>query len=145
MLSLIGFSFKTNVFSFESGGLIRIEAVDGELFHVTGDSAVPLKVGDVITLQDGDGIRTAKNSSAMLAMSDESMVEMRERSQVAVRERHHLLPGRGADGLVDLERGSIIVQASDQGSGHLYVDTQDCTVAVTGTVCESPFTFSSTR
>jgi hypothetical protein len=95
---------------------------------------VPLKVGDVITLEDGDGVRTAKNSSAMLAMSDESMVEMRERSQVAVRERRHLLPGRQPDGVVDLERGSIIVQASDQGSGHLYVDTQDCNVAVTGTV-----------
>jgi hypothetical protein len=133
-LTLIGFTIQTDLFSIESGGLIRIESVDGELFHVTDDGAVPLKTGDVLTLEGDEGIRTAKDSSAMIAMADDSRVEIRERSQLAVRQRRHLLPGRQPDGLLDLERGSIIVQASDQGSGHLYVDTRDCNVAVTGTV-----------
>lgn len=134
LLTVIGFSWKTDVFSFESGGLIRIEAIEGELFRVTDDGAVPLKVGDVFTLEEGEGIRTAMDSTAMIALADRSQVEMRERSQLAVLERNHLFPGRRDDGLLDLDRGSIIVQASDQGSGHLYVDTEDCNVAVTGTV-----------
>lgn len=134
LLSIIGFSWKTDVFSFESGGLIRIEAVEGDLFRVTDDGAVPLKVGDVFTLEEGEGIRTAMDSSALIALADRSRVEMRERSQLAVLERNHLFPGRRSDGLLDLDRGSIIVEASEQGSGHLYVDTKDCNVAVTGTV-----------
>jgi ferric-dicitrate binding protein FerR (iron transport regulator) len=134
LLTVIGFSWKTDVFSFESGGLIRIEAIEGDLFRVTDDGAVPLKVGDVFTLEEGEGIRTAKDSTALIALADRSQVEMRERSQLAVLERNHLFPGRQDDGLLDLDRGSIIVEASDQGSGHLYVDTEDCNVAVTGTV-----------
>ena len=101
---------------------------------MTDDGAVPLKLGDVLTLEEGEGIRTAKDSTAMLALADSSRVEMRERSQLAVLERNHLFPGRRADGRLALERGSIIVEASEQGSGHLYVDTRDCQVAVTGTV-----------
>ena len=59
---------------------------------------------------------------------------MRERSELAVLERNYLFPGRKSDGQIDLERGSVIVEASQQGSGHLYVNTDDCRVAVTGTV-----------
>jgi len=133
-IALIGFSYKTDAFSIESGGLIRIEAVDGDLFRVTDTRAVPLRAGEMVTLERGESLRTAKGSTAILAMADMSQIEMRERSQIAVKERNHLLPGRKSDGLVELERGSVIVEASNQGSGHLYVDTQDCNVAVTGTV-----------
>jgi len=133
-LTVVGFSFKSDVFSFESGGLIRIEAIDGELFRVTGDTAVPLQVGDVLTLEEGEGVRTTKGSSAILTLADNSQVEMRERSQLAVMQRDYWMPGRKTDGRLDLERGSVIVEASNQGSGHLYVDTEDCNVAVTGTV-----------
>jgi len=133
-LTLVGFSWKTDVFSFESGGLIRIEAMEGELFRITDDGAVPLKLGDVLTLEEGEGIRTAKDSSAILALADQSEIEMRERSQLAVSQLNHWFPGRRPDGKLALNRGSIIVEASNQGSGHLYVDTQDCEVAVTGTV-----------
>jgi ferric-dicitrate binding protein FerR (iron transport regulator) len=134
LLTVIGFSWKTDLFSFESGGLIRIEAMDGDLFRVTDDGAVPLKLGDVLTLEEGEGIRTAKDSTAMIALADNSRVEIRERSQLAVLQRRHLFPGRRSEGQLALERGSIIVEASEQGSGHLYVDTRDCQVAVTGTV-----------
>jgi ferric-dicitrate binding protein FerR (iron transport regulator) len=134
VLSLIGFSWKTDLFSFESGGLIRIEAVEGDLFRVTDDGAEPLKVGDELRLDDGEGILTAKDSTALIALADASRIEMRQRSQLAVRQRNHLFPGRRPDARLDLDRGGIIVQASDQGSGHLYVDTEDCEVTVTGTV-----------
>ncbi len=134
LLAVVGFSWKTDLFSFESGGLIRIEAVEGELFHVTGEGAVPLQVGDVLTLDGGDGLLTAKGSSAVLALADASRVELRERSQLGVRQLNHPFPGRRPDGLLDLERGSIIVEASDQGSGHLRVGTRACNVSVTGTI-----------
>lgn len=133
-IALIGFSVKTDVFTIESGGLIRIEAVDGELFRVNESRAVPLRAGEMVTLERGESLRTAKGSSALLAMADLSQIEMRERSQIAVKERDNLIPGIKSDGLVQLERGSVMIEASHQGSGHLYVDTQDFNVAVTGTV-----------
>jgi hypothetical protein len=133
-IAFVGFSFKTDVFSVESGGFVRIESLEGDLFRVTDDGAVPLAVGDELTLDAGEELRTAKGASAMLSLADDSRVELRERSQLAVLERSHWFPGRRPDGLLDLDRGSIIVEASDQGSGHLFVDTTDCEVAVQGTV-----------
>lgn len=129
-----GLSFKTDVLSFESGGLVRVDRVEGELFKMTDRGPVPVAAGETVDLERGQGIQTAKGSTAVLRLSDDSQVEMRERSQLAVLERNYLVPGRRDDGKIDLERGSIIVEASDQGSGHLYVDTQDCKVSVTGTV-----------
>ena len=131
---VVGVSLETEVFSFETGGLIRIESVNGELFKVSDAGTEPLAAGDEITLAGGEAIRTAKGSTAMLAMADKSRVEMRERSQLVVKEQRFLLPGRRPNGIVGLERGSVIIEASDQGSGHLYVDTDECRVAVTGTV-----------
>lgn len=129
-----GLSFKTDVLSFESGGFVRVDSVEGEVFRLTDQGSVPLSPGDTLSLEEGEGIRTARGSSAVLRLADESQVEMRERSELTVRERNYLVPGRRDDGVIDLERGSIIVEASDQGAGHLYVGTQDCRVAVTGTV-----------
>ena len=44
------------------------------------------------------------------------------------------LPHPAGDLSVRLGRGSIIVEAAKRRSGHLYVNTADCRVAVTGTV-----------
>lgn len=133
-LAVVGFSFRTELLSFESGGFVRVESVEGELFRVTGQGTVPLTPGQTVELEAGEGIRTAKDSAALLRLPDGSQVEMRDRSELGVRKRNYLLPGRADDDLLDLERGSIIVEAADQGAGKLFVGTDECTVAVTGTV-----------
>jgi hypothetical protein len=63
----------------------------------------------------------------MLRLHDGSHVEMRERSGLSVSERGH-------DLTIGLDRGAILVQAAKRHTGHLYVSTRDCRVAVTGTV-----------
>jgi len=133
-VAVYGLSFKTDVLSFESGGIVRVETLEGELFKITDDGSVPLAEGDTVDLEKGENIRAAKGANALLRLPDDSQVEMRERSELAVLTRNYLVPGRRDDGVIDLGRGSIIVEASDQGSGHLYVDTNHCNVAVTGTV-----------
>lgn len=134
VLAVIGLSVRTNVFSFETGGMIRIEGLAGEAFRFSEQESVPLSTGDAFLLAPGESIRTAKGSAALIRLADDSRVEMRERSELAVKQRRRLLPGRRPDGVIELDRGSIIVEASDQGTGHLYVSTQECQVAVTGTV-----------
>jgi uncharacterized protein (TIGR03435 family) len=78
------------------------------------------------TVQSGDTIRTS-GAGAMLALPDGSRVEMRSRSELALE--------RADDGIgIRLNTGSIIVNAAEQGAGHLYVQTKDMTVSVVGTV-----------
>jgi len=134
VLALVGISFRGKALSFRTGGLIRIEALEGDVQRVGRTGSTPVAVGDVLTLDEGEALRTGRDSGAILTLADRSRVEMRQRSQLAVQEERSWLPGRKTDGVLDLERGGIIVEASEQGSGHLYVDTDDCRVAVTGTV-----------
>jgi hypothetical protein len=133
-LALIGLSIQTDLFTIEAGGLIRIESIQGEVFQITEDGAVPVSAGDEISFEDVEGLRTGKEAGAILRLADNTTVEMNERAELAVNERRALWNRGRGDSVIDLDRGNIIVQASDQGSGHLYVDTNDCRVAVTGTV-----------
>jgi ferric-dicitrate binding protein FerR (iron transport regulator) len=129
-VALVGFAFNTDFFRFSTGGWLQIDVVDGSLLEV-GDAVVsPVIAGE--TLDNGEWIRTTKESGAVFTLDDGSKVEMNERSELFVTKR-------GKDNTIHLARGGIIVEAADQGSGHLYVDASDCTVAVTGTV------FSVTR
>jgi hypothetical protein len=109
----------------ESGGELRIASVDGTIYQVAQDG--PSEVGRGTVLTGGERIRTAKDSGAVIELADGSRVEMNERSEIHVTERRD-------HATVNLARGSIIVEASDQGSGHLFVRTEDCLVSVTGTV-----------
>jgi len=124
---VVAFTFALNYHLFlpAAGGMLQVAEVDGTLLRVTGDDTAPLTSGDV--LEKGGTVRTARHSGALLTLADGSRVEMNARAELFVTER-------GADSTINLERGSIIVEASDQGSGHLYVKTNECTVAVTGTV-----------
>jgi len=121
----ITLAFNYSLFLPAGGGMLQVAEVDGALLRVTGASTAELAPGTVV--DDGGTVRTAHQSGAMLTMADGSLVEMNERSELRVSEK-------GSDSTIHLARGGIIVQASDQGSGHLYVETNDCRVAVTGTV-----------
>lgn len=103
----------------------RVEAIDGGLYLVDAGGSRPLAAGDEIVR--GQAVRTAKASGAVLALADGSRLELRERTEIA---------GFGGrrDTTVDLERGSVIVEAAVRSRGHLFVDTEDCRVAVTGTI-----------
>jgi hypothetical protein len=78
-------------------------------------------------LPDGAEIRTARDSGAVLLLRDGSRVEARERSELSTTHS-------GSDLTVHLDRGSVIVQAAKRRTGHLFLATADCRVAVTGTV-----------
>jgi len=65
--------------------------------------------------------------SAVLRLSDGSIVEVNQRSTLDV-------GARGRNTTVTLDEGALIVTAAHRTSGHLYVRTPDCRVAVTGTL-----------
>jgi hypothetical protein len=107
-------------------GRALVQSVNGTLFVLASDGTLhPLAAG--ADLPDGAEVRTAKDSTAMLQLRDGSLVEVRERSAVSA-------SSGASDTTVRLSRGNVIVQAAKRRTGHLYVATADCRVAVTGTV-----------
>jgi len=102
-----------------------VQTVNGTLYEILPTGIQVLNAGQ--PLPDGIEIRTAKDSDAMLQLKDGSVVELRERSGFSTTQT-------ASDLTIRLERGSVIVQAAKRSSGHLYVNTVDCRVAVTGTV-----------
>jgi len=108
-----------------SGPEAVVESADGLIYRVSDTGTVPLIRGAEVPA--GVTIRAARDSHAMLRLRDGSHVEMRERSGLSVSER-------GRDLTIGLDRGAILVQAAKRHTGHLYVSTRDCNVAVTGTI-----------
>ena len=106
-------------------GRALVQTVNGTLYEVTSAGIVPLAQGQ--ELPDGVEIHTAKDSSAVLQLRDGSIVELKERSGFSTSQTARDLSDR-------LGAGSIIVQAAKRSSGHLYIDTADYRVAVTGTI-----------
>jgi hypothetical protein len=112
-------------FSGPAGMRARVESLNGAIFRVGVNGEQPLKVGD--ELAEGEHARTAGGAHAMLRLRDGSLVEMNERAEFGVDMSRK-------DTTVQLTRGNIIIQAAKRTSGHLYVNSQDCRVSVTGTV-----------
>ena len=104
-----------------------VQSLDGALYTVTAQGIHPLFKGQ--NLPSDVELRTAKDSDAVLQLADGSQVEMRERSSLST-------TGGAVDLTIRLGRGSVIVKARHRTQGHLYVDTGDCRVAVTGTLFE---------
>jgi FecR protein/Putative zinc-finger len=125
VFAFAGYFAQQKFFSGPQGMRARVESLSGVLNRVGYNGDQPLKIGDEIT--EGEHVRTGGGSHAMLRLRDGSVVEMNERAEFGVS------MGR-KDTTVQLERGNIIIQAAKRQSGHLYVDSRDCHVSVTGTV-----------
>ncbi len=118
------------------GGLVRqllfpvevsasAQTVRGRLFRVAGMDLVALRPGERIGARES--IRTAAGSGAVLELTDGSTIEMRERSELRLVAAN--------DGIrIQLKRGSVIVEAAAQVSGHLYLSTDDVDVVAIGTI-----------
>jgi FecR protein/Protein of unknown function (DUF3352) len=102
-----------------------VQAAEGQVFQIADSRSVP--VGTGAKLQKGERVRTAKDAHAFVRLGDGSVIEMKDSSEL-------YLTKNGLGTTVHLNRGSIVVEAAKQGSGHLFVDTGDSLVSVTGTV-----------
>src|ERR1035437_2799508 len=103
----------------------QVQSIDGAAFLISDAGARQLAPG--AELREGEHLRTTGESRAVLRLSDGSTGEVNERSALGVGARGHNMT-------VSLDKGAVIVQAAKRTSGHLYVKTPDCRVAVTGTV-----------
>jgi hypothetical protein len=103
----------------------EVQSIDGSAYLISDSGDRQLASG--AELREGDQLRTSGQSRAVLHLSDGSVVEVGQRSTLGV-------GARGRDTTVRLVQGALIVQAVHRTSGHLYVRTPDCRVAVTGTV-----------
>ena len=103
----------------------EVRSIDGAAYRISDAGDRQLSVGD--TLQEGDHLRTSGGAHAVLRLADGSSVEVNERTVLTV-------GARGRNMTVAVDDGAVIVQAAKRASGHLYVKTPDCRVAVTGTV-----------
>jgi ferric-dicitrate binding protein FerR (iron transport regulator) len=103
----------------------EVAGVEAGLFRVTAAGLVPVTPGTAI--REGEELRTARTGGAEVRLSDGSLLELDARTAFLVRRG-------GDDTTIDLLQGGMIIEASDQGSGHLNVNTADALVSVTGTV-----------
>ncbi|MGH9240345.1 MAG: TIGR03435 family protein [Vicinamibacterales bacterium] len=109
---------------------------------VTGTVLIALTVGAAVVwrpattalyrvvegaVRQGETIQSDGDRGAVLALVDGSRIEMRSHTDLSL--------DRADDGLrIRLNAGGIIVNAAEQRTGHLYVQTKDMTVSVVGTV-----------
>ncbi len=103
----------------------EVESIDGSAYVISETGDRELAPGAQLT--QGELLRTSGGSHAVLRLADGSKIEVDERSVLGV-------GARGRNMTVTLDGGSLIVQAAKRKSGHLYVNTPDCRVAVAGTV-----------
>jgi len=123
---LLGASFIYRAYwQVPPGVRAEVRSVDGAAYLTSAVGDHALSSGD--KLSEGDQLRTGGGGHAVLQLADGSTVELNERSVVTV-------GARGKNMTVSLNGGAVIVQAAKRSSGHLYVKTPDCRVAVTGTV-----------
>ena len=105
-----------------SGPRATVVSVSGTLYQPSGES---LDAGAV--LAEGEAVRTAAGSRAVLRLRDGSQVEMNQRTELSVR-------AAMSGDTIRLDRGDIIVVATEQGRRRLRVVTRDSIATVKGTV-----------
>lgn len=102
-----------------------VQAAEGQVYQINDTKSVPITAG--ARLQKDGAIRTAKDSHAVVRLGDGSMIEVKDRSEFSVSKN-----GQGTT--IHLNGGNIIVEAAKQRDQHLFVDTGDAHIAVTGTI-----------
>lgn len=102
-----------------------VQAAEGQVYQV--DDAKTSSIAAGAKLAKGEIIRTAKDAHAVVRLGDGSVIEMKDRAEF-------YLTKNGQGTTIHLNRGSIVVEAAKQKGEHLFVDTGDSLVSVTGTV-----------
>jgi len=102
-----------------------VQAAEGQVFQVADTRTTAVNAGAKLQVQER--IRTAKDGRAIVRLKDGSTIEMKDRSEV-------YLTRSGQGTTIHLDRGSIVVEAAKQRGEHLFVETADSLVSVTGTV-----------
>lgn len=102
-----------------------VQAAEGNVYQIADTKSWPVRAGE--KLQKGERVRTAKDAHAVVRLGDGSTIEMRDRSEFSINKN-----SQGTT--IHLNRGDIIVEAAKQRGEHLFIDTGDSLVSVTGTV-----------
>jgi hypothetical protein len=102
-----------------------VQAAEGQVYQIADTRSTALTAGQ--KLQRGERVRTAKDAHAFIRLGDGSVIEVKDRSEFYLT--------RNSQGTtIHLDRGAIVVEAAKQGKQHLFVDTGDSRVSVTGTI-----------
>jgi len=102
-----------------------VQAADGQVYQIADTKTSAVNAGAKLQVQER--IRTAKDGRAIVRLKDGSTIEMKDRSEV-------YLTRSGQGTTIHLDRGSIVVEAAKQRGEHLFVETTDSLLSVTGTV-----------
>jgi len=100
-----------------------VQAADGPVYALSNSQMRAIGAGEKIGR--GQIIRTAKDAHAMVRLGDGSTIELNDRSEFSITRTF-------SGTTLHLDRGNVIVEAAKQ-KGHLFVDTGDSLVSVTGT------------
>ena len=124
-LGVTGYAARDRLLGIPDGPRAEVQSIAGTLYRVADGAPTALRPGDA--LGEGEAVRAGRGAQATLRLRDGSVVEMGEHAELSMTARRN-------DTTLHLARGSVIVQAAKRRTGHLYVASSDCTVAVTGTV-----------
>jgi hypothetical protein len=102
-----------------------VQAAEGQVYQIADTRSVPITAGQ--KLDRNERLRTAKDAHAFVRLGDGSVIEVKDRSEL-------YLTKNSQGTTIHLDRGSILVEAAKQSGQHLFVDTGDSLVSVTGTV-----------
>ncbi|MCW5966602.1 MAG: FecR domain-containing protein, partial [Bryobacterales bacterium] len=109
----------------QMGPQATVQTANHPLYVVRGAAVEALEVGGAIA--PNEEVRVPEGGLATIALRDGSLVELRESSSFR-------LSSFGDNLTVHLYGGDVIVEAAKRRKGHLYVQSRDVNVAVTGTV-----------
>lgn len=125
MIMAAQFMFWAGMLPLVSADAVAVSSLEGSLYTLDGHDILPVAAGDIYSY--GKTLRTGPGTGAIVTLRDGSELELAERTEFDV------VGGWKGDS-IRLNRGNIIIRASEQGRGKLRVLTGDCDVSVKGTI-----------